>query len=103
MYMKFIGYFLVIAIALSMLIFTFVDSSKSETEALIYVAMVGSSCGVLLWFWMLFDCIKNFKTIKNPKVWLFFLVLANWLASIVYFFKIYAVQRSQSLTEDRKD
>jgi hypothetical protein len=50
-------------------------------------AIVASSSGFLLWGICLWDCLGN-KKLKSPS-WVFSsLILFNWVASIIYFFKI---------------
>ena len=43
----------------------------------------------VFWLWMLIDCIKNTKITGTEKVvWIFIVLLFNWLGGLVYYFTI---------------
>ncbi|RII25325.1 MAG: hypothetical protein CXR31_14095 [Geobacter sp.] len=89
-----LGIVLISAISVSFIIGTVLQISNLETtnygifeSIFLALAIVSASSGVLLWGICLWDCLGN-KEIKAPY-WVFAaLFFFNWVASIIYFFKV---------------
>ncbi len=50
------------------------------------ITIVAASSGILLWGMCMWDCLGN-KEIKSPTLVFGSLILFNWIASIVYYFR----------------
>jgi uncharacterized membrane protein len=84
----FVGY-LLFALEIASFLYFFVVGNNVYDEVNFIVAAIGSLAGVILWIWMLTNCIINYKKIKNSKTWFIFLIIANWITGLIYFIVVY--------------
>ncbi len=90
-----LGYILLIVFVLSA-VYAFALGKESLTTAEGMPFAAGVSCMVVLWYWMLCNLIANRKKMTHRLAWGFFLLFANWIAAIVYFFVKYAPAEQSS-------
>jgi len=71
------------------------ENSNPEMHQAIFltITIVAASSGLLLWGMCMLDCLGN-KQIKSSILVFSALIIFNWVASIVYYFK-YIYRRSQ--------
>lgn len=64
------------------------EKSNPEVHEMIFltITIVAASSGLLLWGMCIWDSLGN-KQIKSPTLVFVVLILFNWVASIIYYFK----------------
>ena len=53
--------------------------------------LLGHLCALALWFWMMADAMSN-KKLNKRGIWLFFILVFNWVASVIYFLAVFRKQ-----------
>jgi len=55
--------------------------------ALVIILAVLNIGGIVLWIWMLIDCVTNEPSEDNNKiVWILVIALAGWIGALIYLF-----------------
>ncbi len=74
---------------------------SSYTTVDYLIAVYGFLSAVIIFFWMLFDYIRNYKYLTHRAWWLLAFIFTSYVGAVLYFLTVFANRRRTSREKPR--